>query len=485
MVEFVVAPTTLQAGDAAVVNRSGSPAMVFLKDAATKAAGLLSTDVAAGNRGLPAGGTTGQALVKTSVTDYAVEWGDAAGGLTVISDDLTPSLGGDLDPDGHVIIGYEIGSDIQAYSAALEATTASFTTALETKLNALPTAADLSTSLGAKANAANSSLSGTPTAPTAAPGTSNTQIANTAFVAAALIAAGASGLQEQTEAILAAGSTALEDYQEVLNLILADGSGDITPAQATHHRAETSGFFISTPQSMKEGRAIVPLTPASNLLSIDGTGFIWAKVAAITANLDINSVSALSRLERWLDVPASGAARTVTFSAFTNKGNVGSGGVSIPDGDIGRFGMWSDGTDSYVWFQGFLESGYVPSPTRAIENVALEAAKAVVSITGSGEKDIAVDANTSYVYITPTGGNMTIDDVTGLVAGQVVNIFLKQDTSNRTVSLAAGTNCVLLDANALDMPTGSGSRTRAVLIGDLATNGTTVVPSFRKWTGPN
>jgi chemotaxis protein histidine kinase CheA len=60
--------------------------------------------------------------------------GDAGSGLEEIVDDTSPQLGGDLDLNGFVIEGLEIGADVQAWSAVLDATTASFLTAHATKL---------------------------------------------------------------------------------------------------------------------------------------------------------------------------------------------------------------------------------------------------------------------------------------------------------------------------------------------------------------
>lgn len=43
----------------------------------------------------------------------------ASSGMTALVDDTTPALGGNLDLNGHVITGLEIGTDVQAYSANL------------------------------------------------------------------------------------------------------------------------------------------------------------------------------------------------------------------------------------------------------------------------------------------------------------------------------------------------------------------------------
>lgn len=114
--------------------------------------------------------------------------------------------------------------------------------------------------------------------------------------------------------------------------------------------------------------------------------------------------------------------------------------------------------------------------TPAEQLVASATGYAAVSVTGSGEVDIAVTAATSVVRIAPTG-NMTIDDVTGLLLGQALLVCLKQDTSDRTLALAGGTNCVLRDAGALSMPAGSGAIAHALLVGEDNGSGT-VVPAF-------
>lgn len=67
--------------------------------------------------------------------------GGEGGGISNIVEDTSPQLGGDLGLNGNVITGLEIGTDVQAYSAVLAATTASFTTADETKLDGIATSA--------------------------------------------------------------------------------------------------------------------------------------------------------------------------------------------------------------------------------------------------------------------------------------------------------------------------------------------------------
>jgi hypothetical protein len=51
----------------------------------------------------------------------AAESAASASGIASVVEDTTPQLGGDLDLNGHVITGLEIGTDVQAYSANLDA----------------------------------------------------------------------------------------------------------------------------------------------------------------------------------------------------------------------------------------------------------------------------------------------------------------------------------------------------------------------------
>ena len=113
--------------------------------------------------------------------------GGGGDGLDAVVNDPSPQLGGDLDLNGHVIGGMVLGVDVQPYSSILANTTASFTTADEAKLDALPNAAGLATIY---APIDNPGATGDPKSVTPAPGDNDTSIATTAFVTAAVAAAG-------------------------------------------------------------------------------------------------------------------------------------------------------------------------------------------------------------------------------------------------------------------------------------------------------
>jgi len=76
-----------------------------------------------------------------TVGSTALVFASIGTGIANVVEDATPQLGGNLDLNGNTITGLEIGTDVQAWSAVLDATTASFLTADETKLDGIETAA--------------------------------------------------------------------------------------------------------------------------------------------------------------------------------------------------------------------------------------------------------------------------------------------------------------------------------------------------------
>jgi hypothetical protein len=117
---------------------------------------------------VPAGGTIGQALVKSSGDDFDTEWATLAGGGGGEAN-TAANLG-----SGSGWFSTKVGIELRFKSFILTAGGSGAT--LTSNAN------DLTLNLTATAPLASPALTGTPTAPTAAGGTSTTQIATTAFV---------------------------------------------------------------------------------------------------------------------------------------------------------------------------------------------------------------------------------------------------------------------------------------------------------------
>lgn len=83
-----------------------------------------------------------------------------ATGLANIVEDITPQLGGNLDLNGNVITGLEIGTNVQAWSSVLDATTASFLTADETKLDNIEDLADVTDEANVVSSLSGATLTG-------------------------------------------------------------------------------------------------------------------------------------------------------------------------------------------------------------------------------------------------------------------------------------------------------------------------------------
>ena len=110
-----------------------------------------------------AGGATGEVLVKQSNADYDFTWGSSAGGMSPLVYDPTNVHADAFDRANHhgtqlaatisdfstaadARISAAIGVTVQAYSAILAGTTASYTVALNTKLGGIATGADVTVS---------------------------------------------------------------------------------------------------------------------------------------------------------------------------------------------------------------------------------------------------------------------------------------------------------------------------------------------------
>jgi hypothetical protein len=136
--------------------------------------------------GVPAGGTTGQFLAKTSDTDYATGWTtlSLSGYATEswVTSGFYPLTGNPssfLDSAVADTLYYSIDNP-SGFITSYDASVAFY------PLSGNPSSFLVAADIANKADLASPALTGTPTAPTASPGTDTTQLATTAFVTAAV-----------------------------------------------------------------------------------------------------------------------------------------------------------------------------------------------------------------------------------------------------------------------------------------------------------
>jgi microcystin-dependent protein len=175
------------------------PAGVAIQETAPATTDILWADTS--DTGLvivPAGGTTGQVLAKSSGADYATAWATpvTSGDMALKANLESPTFTGTPTlPTGTIATTQTAGNSTTAI-----ATTAFVGTAVANLVDSAPAtlntldelalalgddanfATTTATAIGLKAPLASPALTGTPTAPTAAVGTNTTQIATTEFV---------------------------------------------------------------------------------------------------------------------------------------------------------------------------------------------------------------------------------------------------------------------------------------------------------------
>lgn len=148
----------------------------------------------------------------------------------------------------------------------------------------------IATALALKAPLASPALSGTPTAPTAAPGTNTTQLANTAFVqaaVAALVASSPAALDTLNELAAALGND--PDFATTITNALAIKAPLASPALTGTPTAPTAA-------------------PGTNTTQIANTSFVQAAIAALVAS------SSLGYGQMWQNVVASRATDTTYYN---------------------------------------------------------------------------------------------------------------------------------------------------------------------------
>lgn len=195
---------------------------------------------------------------------------------------------------------------------------------------------------------------------------------------------GVTGPNVQTvlDDVLAAAGAPATAMSTTLNSLIAITAAPLVPATAAQHWAGTDGYYMASPQSIKEMWVTQTLTVSGGTLTVNGAAFQHATVAPISADLSINSVSGMTQDRVLLDIPATGATRNVTVPGFDYKTNIGTVGIPIPAGSIARFEMWGDGTNDSVRFLGYNDRGWAPE---ASTRLAYDANRLPVLLTAADE----------------------------------------------------------------------------------------------------
>lgn len=257
------------------------------------------------------------------------------------------------------------------------------------------------------------------------------------------------------------------------NVLIRTGAGLLADADPT--LATNSDQRVPTQKAVKAALASLGYADISGLDSSEAGALYLLALSALDAAARLNLLLAL--FEDGADDESEDAGNLRGRIAALTAQALGADGVTVvTDGALVSLPYaTSSGVTNRSW--GFDDSGNFWLPTYAETLTALASVAATVPVTGSGEKDVTVTAATTNIRIAPTGGNMTIDQVTGLYMGQAINVTLVQDSTDRTLALAGGSNAVLGHDDALDMPSGSGEVARGLLVGMDDGTGA-IVPHF-------
>jgi hypothetical protein len=354
----------------------------------------------------------------TDATNIAANGGYVAGGTDVALTD--GGTGASDSPTARTNLGVAIGSNVQAHSAILDATTASFTLADETKLDGIEALADVTDPTSILA--AGGYITGTTVVPIADGGTG----ATTAAAARAAL-----GVPATSEGLAATNN--LSDLDNVVTARTNLGLGTSATTASTAYATSAQG------------------TAADNAIPTSGIGFTVqaydAILSATTASYTLAEETKLSLIEDLADV-------TSEASIAANNGYVvGGNDVALTDGGTGasdaptartNLGL-RDNVSSAVTAVGV--TSYAVLSTDSVLTVDDTAIGGNVTINlpsaatlGSGwTLDVKRTGSTFLVTIDP-GGTETIDD----------NLTLSITDKNQSVRLISdGSNWKVLSPHSI------------------------------------
>ncbi|WYV99193.1 tail fiber protein [Pseudomonas phage vB_PpuM-KoPa-4] len=228
-----------------------------------------------------------------------------------------------------------------------------------------------------KAPLASPAFTGTPTVPTAATATSNTQAASTAFVKAALAAGNA--LSATTAARWTTGRT-ITLTGDVTGSVSIDGSANVSLA-ATLNSGSLTNFYT---KAQSDGRYVVNGATGSNLY-VNVTNNSIPTISAATASFGSNS----------LRVSNGGNGNASAVLSFVREGTYATWFGLDTDNEL-AFGGWSDGAIRYrLW----TEKNFVVGNHIALQGTGGIGTYALMVVGGGGginPGDLAAGGNLRY-----------------------------------------------------------------------------------------
>jgi hypothetical protein len=319
------------------------------------------------------------------------------------------------------------------------------------------TVTTLTTLVGTKAPLASPSLSGTPTAPTAAANTNTTQIATTAFVTAAA-----------SQAVSDSGNTAIQKTFVNAKGDLVTATADDTPAILT---VGTNGYFLKANSSAAAGIEWASIPTINNLddigdvtitSAINGDFLKWNGTAWVNTPIEVGDISSVTA---GTGLTGGGSSGSVTLNLASTAVTAGSYGAA---GTVATFTVDAQGRLTAAGNSAIaITASQVTDLTKSsvglgsVDNTA-DTAKPV-----STAQQTALDLKANLASPTFTG---TVSGITKTMVG-LGNVDNTADTA-KPVSTAQQT-ALDLKAN-LASPTFTGNVTTTgdlVVGGDLTVNG--------------